>query len=504
MLLRTENVSSHLHNQVRQVDIVRFIGVIVSFIGKTAEHRRKVALKFVESCQLCKLCALAAKDGSILITPLQLRVLTPKVLVNILLYQHSFFLASKIARMVGVPRDKILLHWALAKAENVSPDISDDQLYTQISTKIKDDALEPVHFPYATVAACAASNGRMKLALHLAQQERNNASKTLLLLKLNEYEKALNQVTVTPDCDPDLFAYTLMHCITAVQCQVWNQDDLFRVCASLPRMRQFLINHLRESDPKLFGLFMKTQQMHNLRAKLYAEAACMTLQDFREKMRLLAASAAEFEKANNTSKCKLSLEQAKLWEMQHSVADSLVGTSLHHTILDCFKRNNEELAEKFKKEFKLKEATYRRLQLNGLAFCKNWPKMEELSRDKNVLKHLSLMDFAQACFDTNDETEGIHYVERLPDSGDKAFTLLRLKHYSEALECAFNIGNVGILMAIKSSCDDSNVIRKVNDRIAVLSEQDSEMSDSTVHSRSRGLSAVVADSLQDKAGCAQQ
>eukprot|EP00511_Aplanochytrium_stocchinoi_P005481 CAMPEP_0204842700 /NCGR_PEP_ID=MMETSP1346-20131115/47547_1 /ASSEMBLY_ACC=CAM_ASM_000771 /TAXON_ID=215587 /ORGANISM="Aplanochytrium stocchinoi, Strain GSBS06" /LENGTH=382 /DNA_ID=CAMNT_0051981715 /DNA_START=80 /DNA_END=1228 /DNA_ORIENTATION=+ len=364
------------------------------------------------------------------------------------------------------------------------------------------------NFPYATVAACAASSGRMKVALQLGQLERDHSSKVLLLLKISEYERAIKQISMQPDCDPDLFAYVLVHCVRMVNNNHWKGEELFRSCQSFPRFKDLLVSYLRGNDPKLYGSLLKYQKMYKQRALLLAEAACMTLENFREKMRLLAGSTAELEKASKISLCKLSLEQARLWEMQHSVADSLVGTSLSHTVLDCFKRNNENLAETFSKEFKMKPKTYRRIQLNGLAFCKNWSRMRELSEDKQVMRYLTLLDFAHACVKNSNDEEAVGYVERLDDCEDKAYMLMRLKRYSESLECAYAIGDIAILLAIKSSSAEGFIVEKASKRLEMLLEQKAADENANApalssSARSRGLSAVT-DSIQDKAGCAQQ
>ncbi len=134
--------------------------------------------------------ALRAPGVGLPLTLAQLDALTPGVLVGRLVAGRRHLLALRIARLLGLPADGVLVHWACAKI-SAAGDAPDGRLRDELVARLAPCA----GVRWAAIAAHAQAAGRRGLAGLLLEH-------VPLLLGLGEEEAALGKALEAGD--PDL------------------------------------------------------------------------------------------------------------------------------------------------------------------------------------------------------------------------------------------------------------------------------------------------------------
>lgn len=439
--------------------------------GAESVERLELSKRLRDTSLLCRICAFLRNSNKCFITPKQLRVLTPPRLLNRLLSLQHFGVAFKLCTLIGASPAYVVEQWAKMKIQ-AGTHLSDQALLDAIHART--DALPFYHrdrMRHASVAAFAVRCGRPLLAKALISKDSSLPSQVLLLLQLQDYEAAIATACADETHDTDLLSYVLLFCAKKVHSGALSLASLHEAVRAQPKARAVLACIWKEQRPGYLEEMLKQLGIFKQHGLLLQEAACLQVESYDRKAKLLALAIQSLKRGEDKGVYKICLEQQRLWEMQHDVADSLVGTSLADTVLDCFKRKQDELAEQFSVEFKMKPALYRRIQLRGLCFLRAWERIDDLSKDKAVLRVISLADFAQVCVDQGNQIEAVKYLLRMDDCAEKATMLLELKMWSDASDTAFNIKDVSILHLILATCTDKDVRANVLKRVDELQAQ---------------------------------
>ena len=444
--------------------------------GDEDSNRLELSKRLKDTSLLCRVCAFLRDSNKCFITPKQLRVLTPVRLLNRLLFLRQFHVAYKLSTIIGVSPAYIVAQWAKMKIQTGS-DYSDEALLDSIQAKV---VTLPAHhrqkMQFSTIAAFAVKSNRLQLAKALASLDASLPRQVLLLLQLKDYAAAISKVCSDETHDTDLLAFVLLFCSKKVRIGEVSLIALHQAVKNHAKARALLALVWKEQRPVQLEQLFKHLEMFKQHGLLFQEAACLHLDSYDRKAKLVALALQSLKRGDDKGLYKICAEQARLWEMQHDVADSLVGTSLADTILDCFKRKQDEVAEQFFTEFKMKPALFRRIQLRGLCFLRAWDRIDDLSKDKAVLRVISLADFAQVCMDEGNQIEAVKYLLRMDDCADKATMLLELRMWSDSSDAAFNIKDVSTLHLILATCTDEAICSQVSQRINLLQEQGEQSS----------------------------
>jgi hypothetical protein len=264
-------------------------------------------------------------------------------------------------------------------------------------------------FPFAAWAACAASVGRKRLAFELCLLEPRLSLQVVQLLSMREWDRGMRLVNEAPGCDPKLQMYAALYCLALAKAGRIPHDLLALLFAKFACLKRCLTWILREQDPKLLGDLLLADGVGGgafEHAMLLCEEATTQggvdtgggrLGGLAESAPVLKRAAATLSKSGSRFHASVVQDQSKLLEMQHAVSDSLQGRSLADTVLDCFRRGNEELADKFRLEFKMRPTLFFAIKLKGLVARHAWPEVRNMAASKDVAKVLAQTDFAEAC-----------------------------------------------------------------------------------------------------------
>lgn len=456
----------------------------LSTSGRPARARKHLARRFVDVCNSIKIVTSVLLHAGTAVTNKQLRILTPKVLLDRLLYQGQFYLAQRLCQAAKVSRVHVITHWASAKirahsAANAaaaaaelatavaeesggsgprsSPPLTpkssskDRQLVEDIVKRV-DECFNKfgVRVPFASLAAVAAAVGNRSLALQLGARERKLSRRVLLFLQIQDYESALQAIGDDESgkgCDPDLMLFVASECFKGLP---W--DEMLRLCRTNASTLSLFSRFLRTTDRNAYKKLLLDLDRKSDKALVLAKESSASL-DARRRIALLRESGEEFSRSGNRSVAQLAADHAQLLERQHEISDRLVGLSLANTVLDCVRRGMDDEAEAFATRFGLKERTYRIIQLRGLAARKAWARIEELSYQQAVRAVVDDADFCEAYLKGGRKEEATKHATLLEDSSErKAELLLFLGLYEAAMEAAFNIGNVGALEHVRKRC----------------------------------------------------
>ncbi len=190
--------------------------------------------------------ALRAPGVGLPLTLAQLDALTPGVLVGRLVAGRRHLLALRIARLLGLPADGVLVHWACAKI-SAAGDAPDGRLRDELVARLAPCA----GVRWAAIAAHAQVAGRRGLAGLLLEHEPVAAEQVPLLLGLGKEEAALGKALEAGD--PDLAHLAL-----------------FRMYRALPLPRFLAALAGRPAARALFAAYAARA----VRAPLAAVAAC--------------------------------------------------------------------------------------------------------------------------------------------------------------------------------------------------------------------------------------
>lgn len=433
--------------------------------GQSFKARARLARRFVNSCKTCAVVANVRRHAGFALTTKQLRVLTPRVQIDRLLYQGHYFLAQKLCDAATVSRVHVITHWAsakirahsvntaAAKAQGESGEAMDKALVEEIVRRV-DRCYEDhgVRVPFASIAAVAAAVGNRDLALLLGTKERKLSRRVLLYLQIQDYERALRAVC-DPDTatgvDPDLLMFVASECANGLPL-----EEITRLCRSSSFNFILFSRFFEWTDRNAFKRLLLDLDKKKEKAKVLSKESQRAF-DARKRIALMRESAEEFKRAGKPQLSALAQDQAALLERQHEVSDSLVGLSLANTVLDCIRRGMDDEAENFAARFGLNDRIYRKIQLRGLAARKAWTRIEELSYQQAVRAVLDDADFAEAFMKGGRKEEAKRHLVMLEDSNEKkAELMLVLGMFEEALEAAFLIGNIGALEQICKRCPE--------------------------------------------------
>ncbi|CAK9112391.1 Protein VACUOLELESS1 (Vacuolar protein sorting-associated protein 16 homolog) [Durusdinium trenchii] len=481
------------------------------------KERRRLAKRFVSACKFFRICLVARVQGGVAVTTKQLRVMTPGVLLDRLLYHREFFVASQLSKDAGVPIAHVVTQWAMQKIRKYSHQPQEEAKAGEVgsgttdgqNTDTESDLVEAIvqrvdacnkrlraGVSFAAIGAVAASLGDAKLATRLAQREVRVSQRVLLSLRVQDYDEALIIITTEVGTDPDLQLFVISECVSRMS---WER--VVAACAKSPMVCDLVTRYCRMTDETLHKKLLLGLDQKRAKALVLAEESCMSL-DPVERVRLMKEAGSEFKDAGQRGLGQLALEHAKLLERQNELGDSVVGLSLANTVLDCFRRGLDDAAEAFATDFGLPDRVFRKIQLRGLAARKAWGRIQELSYQQSVRAVLDGADFADAFANGGQVDEAIKQTRELSDTNErKAGLLVRLGLYADALEAAYNIGNVGALEAIRKRAPDMDAL--VREKLEQLSQTGPPIKPKQGKERAP-LAALNAARDRAAQGCAQQ
>eukprot|EP00884_Botryococcus_braunii_P014410 jgi/Botrbrau1/22970/Bobra.0030s0042.1 len=353
----------------------------------------------LKTCQKLRvLNTLRAPDIGWPLTLAQMEALSLPVLISRLVNARRHLLALRISQVLGLPTDKVLVHWACAKI-NASSDMPDERLRDELTAKLEGQA----GVRYAAIASHAQAIGRRNLAALLLDFETCAAEQVPLLLSLGEEQRALLKALESGDTD-------LVYLVLFRMYRTLPLGDFLASLNARPQARALFTAYCARKEPELLeqiytamGVFEGVAEMRLLEAirctteRVTARAgqgARLSPAAGLEIVRLLDRASDSFAQTKEHGfESRSTAEFAKLRKFQLDLEDQtgntcFLGLSLVDTVRQCIRLGNQRAANTARLDFKISDRRFWWLKIKALAGSKDWDGLEEFARGKETPRGL--------------------------------------------------------------------------------------------------------------------
>ncbi|KAL3162570.1 hypothetical protein ABBQ38_008623 [Trebouxia sp. C0009 RCD-2024] len=446
-------------------------------------YPRKRILQICQSLRI--LNALRGSDVGMPLTLPQLEALTPSVLVSRLINGRRHLLALRIAEMLNMDTDKVLVHWACQKI-SASLQQGDEEVQEVVRGKLQ----RYRGIRYSLIASHAESVGRKRLATLLLEYETCAADQVPLLLSLGEMEGALTKAIDSGDTDLVYLAIFRMYR------KGMPSKSFLETINAKPLAKRLFISYCHRREPELLEqLYLGMASWQGVghmrlcaalrkanRIRKAAEAGSSSSQaglisDNTEVVQLLVRASEQYSQTKeHVFQSKACAEFAKLRTVQAELEQEagqscFLGCSVIQTVQQCLRLGNARAAERVRHTFKLSDKRFGWVKVQTLATLKDWEALEALCKEKkNVLPIPVYIAAAkangappQAC---------AKLVARLPDASRKAEEYAALGMFQEAAETAATVKDSAMLSKIQGMVGTASplgaTVAQIRDRLTAV------------------------------------
>ncbi|KAA6418805.1 MAG: vacuolar sorting-associated 16 protein [Trebouxia sp. A1-2] len=446
-------------------------------------YPRKRILQVCQSLRV--LNALRGSHVGIPLTLAQLEALTPAVLVSRLINARHHLLALRIAEMLNMDTDKVLVHWACQKI-SASLQQPDDQLKDTLTSKLQ----KYRGIRYSLIAGHAESVGRKGLATLLLEYETCAADQVPLLLSLGEMEGALTKAIDSGDTDLVYLAIFRMYR------KGMPLKDFLETMSSNPLAKRLFISYCHRREPELLeqiylgmgtydgvghmrlcSALRKANKISKANQAGSSSGHAALISDNSEVVQLLVRASEQYAQTKEHAfQSKASAEYAKLRTVQAELEQEagqacFLGCSVTQTVQQCLRLGNARAAERVRQIFKLPDKRFGWIKVQTLATLKDWEGLEALAKEKKNV--LPIPVYIAACKSNGAPTQATaRLVARLPDASRKAEEYAALGMFQEAAETAATVKDSAMLSKIQGMVGTSSplgaTVAGIRDRLTAV------------------------------------
>jgi len=345
---------------------------------------------------------------------------TPRALVARLLSTHKHLLALRVSDLMGLPADRVLLHWATAKMQ-ASSKLGDKEVLDLLLDKLSQCA----GISWAQIAATAHRRGRPRLAAMLLDHEPCAAEQVPLLTSMGEDERAL--VKAIESGDTDLAYLAVFH--------LWRKcsfGEFVKLIDEHPQARDLFLAYCRRTDPELLKSYLFSvgatvraadaiaKEAWKFNEKRFLEGGIVGPTEVNYQARLLDQAKDLYAKSKehtlHREACECSSRLLKFQaEIEVNTKQRIYsGLSLHDTIRTCLVNNHQIFANKLKTDFKVSDKHFWWLKMGSLVRKHDWIGLENFAKEKK--SPIGYEPFVRACIDGGAPVrETAKYIARLTD-----------------------------------------------------------------------------------------
>lgn len=353
---------------------------------------------FVNTCQTLRvLNNIRRPVVGISLSYAQFELLSRNVLLDRLIVRREYDLAMSIASYLKMPPSqgslRILGNWASRKVQEI--DLTDDEVSRIIRKKLGDSP----GLSYADIANEAIKRGRKNLALKLAGYEMKPSKQVPLLLALDEKQNAIERAISSGDTH-------LIYAVIYRLRQSLSSRDFTMMIRNFPIAYTLYQKMCREEDEeKLRAIYYQEDDFNS-------EAYCLISQSYKsstreQKIQCLQSAQLAFRKARNDLMVTTTEEQVKLLRMQMKLEEKshieCFDLSVQETLKKLLLSPDGNLAEAFRKEFKVPDKRFWWLKITILSELQEWIQLEKLSQKKSPIgfeARISSSSFSIRCSNT--------------------------------------------------------------------------------------------------------
>ena len=395
-------------------------------------------------------------DAGMSLTAMEYELLTPEVLVDRLLLVNLHKLANDICTHVRMPKDNVVIHWICRKLET-SPiqAVSDGALMLIIEKKLA--SFDSVSV--SSIAQVAHSCGRRELALKIMEREPLAQGKVLSLLSMGEHAGAVQ-------CAMDSHDTELVYFALFQSKESLTFAEFFHLVARVPGVAPLMIKFWKANEEhETLMKYLSSQSNHEQSGKYFIEEADKRAGVDIERAGFLQMATNAFKKAaaevSGAEKARLAAleitvaDRKQLETFQNRLSSSLIGRSLHRTVLDAVCRQQIPMSEDIAKQFNLPSKAYNLCVVKGLVKTHAWDALEKLSQTRKMVKDLTIRPFVEECIKEGARDVALKITIASTDKKAQMECFILLQIWEEAGELAIELDDEKALQIVLNSCKNA-------------------------------------------------
>ncbi|KAI6213149.1 hypothetical protein M3Y94_00116300 [Aphelenchoides besseyi] len=358
------------------------------------------------------------------------------------LVEMNLFAAADIISHNAAPnaRSRIVAQWAVNAMDKVRGGFADE---LDLVDRIVARFTAQKYTSYAATAEIAAQKGLQRLASRLLDLEEDVMQQVTTLLKLKEFDKALEMSAKSKD--PDLLYMVIRHLRSAQ-----SSNELIIKIRKIPHVFEMYKKLTQEEDPeRLFSCYQQDDDYRH-QAIYHLHSFRHSIFDVPQLLKSIDKTTEALSFANAPQLAQLMKQHKKLVESNGKMEERVAGTVLvDRSVRETFSWavvNHEAYADKIRTEHNLSNKQVWLWTVNALADAKQWDKLEHFVREKrSPMGYLPLI----RAFARNEENDrALKFMDRVSvEDQVKAYVILR--NVAKAAEVAYNRQDMNQLFQLR-------------------------------------------------------
>ena len=332
---------------------------------------------FVDMCE--KLRVLNAVRDYRIGLPLsieQYERLSSEKLIQRLINRHEYLLAIRVSNYLGLPTNRIYVHWACEKVRNSSAD--EDTICSAVVNKMANKR----GISFELVARAAYDEGRSHLATELLNNESRAGKQVPLLLSMSEDELALDKAIASGDSDLVFFVLLQLK-------KNLPLASFFRLLTHRPVATALVEFSARDQDRSLLkDLYYQDDRRLDSANLLFSDALEQTAPQTKiDKIKLASKLLADNTKDPTVALYQKSYQEAQTFiRLQASLDNDLhngdkvyTGLSLNNTLYRLILKSHGKRANKVASDFRVPDKVFAWIRLRALVAKREWGELEDIA-----------------------------------------------------------------------------------------------------------------------------
>ena len=304
---------------------------------------------FVDMCETLRvLNAVRFYEIGLPLSYEQFHRLTPEKLIRRLINRREYLLALRISSYLGLPTDRIYVHWASQKVRVGSED--EDTICRLIVEKLAGKR----GISFEEIARAAYDEGRGRLATELLNHEPRAGKQVPLLLNMEEDEIALDKAIESGDSD--LIFYVLLQLKKKLPLA-----SFFRVINTRPVATSLIESSAQADDSELLKDLYYQDDRRIDGANIFVREAIRQPNSKTASDKLSLAAKLLSDSKDTSLELKALQEASVLLRMQEAfdrdLTETFTGLSVNETIFKLIRLGYGSRAKRVQSEFKVPEKT---------------------------------------------------------------------------------------------------------------------------------------------------
>lgn len=404
---------------------------------------------FVSISQIIRVMnAVRDQNIGIPITYTQYNKLKPIRLIRRLLRRNLHETGFNICKFLGMKVSIVIEDWSISKIKSQS---EDRDIFDTVMQKLQLSQ----EFSLAKLAGVAHENGKKKLALAFLDNEKNAGDQVPILLKMNEFRKALQKAIESGESE-------MIYLVLVDIRKKMDPKDMFQLIID-PQFdvaKNLLISYSKEQDIEFLKIFLQSINSQQEAASMYILEST-SVNDINQKRRLLKQAK---DLLSQKKECYYDAQfignQIELYNHQsefdiNNIQKKYSGLSISEMIeMATFEREDKK-GEFIRSQYNVPDHRYWRIKIKVYGKMQAWEDLDKFSKIKK--SPIGYGPFCEVCLEQNNQTEALKYVGRITELRDRVEYCCALGLWKEAIEAAASKKDQRLLVYIGNKTKDPTI-----------------------------------------------